>query len=665
MPSSKILVIENDRQVATELRSRLIRLGYEIVGTAASRDEALQLSLHLKPELILSNTRLSSVNDGIQTGKLIHTKHNTPVVYITTQSSQNTIRQASSTGPFGYIIKPFDDLQLFATIEIALTRYRLENQLAENRQWLNGVLMSIGEGVIAVDKNGAIQFINLVAEKLTGWENSLAIDKKLYNIFDIRDEKSGEILDLSNTLILNRSKGKGTHAIEALLVTRESKYIPVEIILNPIFDHADSFQGLVISFRDMTANREATEQIKQQANRAEALVQITKQLNSLFDLKEVLTAVCKATNKILHSSASIIFLYNKKTDSFNEIAHQLEDDIPLAKQYPASVNFSREILEKYLVNNTSAIAVYNVYKLREVPYRGALRLLKIKRMAVVPIARNSELAGILICGSKVDREYSEQDLAFLTTLAEHIMIAITNTRLFENVRQGRERQRLLSKSVVGIQESERRRIARELHDHLGQELTGIQFVLESIKGRLDESVRSDIEELQGNVTGIISRIREISLNLRPSMLDDLGLVPTLKWHIDRFSHQTGIRVNFNSSNVSGRFSEEIEITAYRIIQEALTNIARHSNAKEVIVGLSIDERALWLEVLDKGRGFDTSVTFSNSTSGLSGMTERATLAGGQLSINSYINQGTQIIATLPIGNLPIEKRKNDRNDLAS
>lgn len=641
-----------------------MKLGYEVVGTATTGEEALRKSAHLKPELILSNTRLASGNDGIKTGQLIHAEHNTPVVYIAAHGSQTMIRQASTTGPFGYIIKPFDDLQLFATVEIALTRYRLEHQLAENRQWLNGVLMSIGEGVIAVDPAGLIQFINPVAEKITGWDNDLAIKKELYKVFSLRDEKSGEIMDLSASLLRPRDDNLKVKAIEALLVTRDDSRIPVEIYLKPIFDKNRSLQGLVLSFRDMTTKRRAMEEIKQQVERAEALVQIAKQLNSRFDLGEVLGAVCKATNQIMETSASMIFLYDAKTNTFKDIARRFEADIPLAQKYPARITFSREELEKYLPEDISAFAINNAQRQVGMPFRNVLRLLKIERLAVVPITRNNDLVGTLICGSTLHGEFSGQDLAFLTGLAEHIMIAIANTRLFENVRLGRERQRLLSKSIVDVQESERRRIARELHDHLGQELTGVQFSLESVKNRMDESSKSDMEELQDTVKGIIARVREISLNLRPSMLDDLGLIPTLKWHLDRYSHQTGIRVTFDSPKTSRRFPEEIEITAYRIIQEALTNVARHSGAQEVFVGIASDRLALWLEVLDKGRGFDASTTLSNPTSGLSGMVERAALAGGQLSINSYINQGTQIIASLPLGKKPLERRKSDRNNLS-
>ena len=149
----------------------------------------------------------------------------------------------------------------------------------------------------------------------------------------------------------------------------------------------------------------------------------------------------------------------------------------------------------------------------------------------------------------------------------------------------------------------------------------------------------------------------MSLNLRPSMLDDMGLVPTLKWHFERFTHQTGIHINFKSDEVLNRFPADIETAAYRIVQEALTNVARHARVKSVFVGLAIQEEVLWVEVVDHGQGFDAFAILERPSSGLVGMRERAELAGGYLVVRSVLEQGTQVIAALPILENRLERRK--------
>ena len=660
MTSAKILIVDNDPSATQDLQVRLSNLGYEVIGTAITSEEALHKSAQLKPSLILMNTRLRTGSDGIKTGELIHSNSGIPIIYIASQAGMDTIRRASSTGPFGYIIKPFDESQLFATIEIAQIRYKLESQLRENKQWLNGVLMSIGDGVIAVDKTGSVQFINSKAEKITGWGEAEAIGKRLFEVLNLRDELSGELLDLSSNLLQARGIGKSDSGIEALLISNDGNRIPLEINFNPIIDQKNDLQGLVLAFRDITSRRQIMEQIKQQQSRAEALVQVAKQLNSRLDLKDVLDTVCKITNQVIKTSASMIFLYDPESGRYKDMARKVEDNIPLAQGNPMRVSFSRTALDEYLPEDNSVFTISHEGLRKDIPYRSILRLLGINHIAVAPLLRNHEVIGALVCGFVGTQEFSKEDIEFLNGLAEHIMIAVSNTRLFEQVRLGRERQRLLSKGLVDIQEAERRRIARELHDHLGQGLTGIQFMLESIKQQMGDLQRSKIADVQNSVTDIIGQVREMSLNLRPSMLDDLGLIPTLNWHLDRYTNQTGIHVNFNSAKFPERFPAEIETTAYRIIQEALTNVARHSQVTEVFVGLAVVDNALWIEILDKGKGFDTSAVLNKPTSGLSGMSERADLAGGYLTINSYIDQGTQIVAALPLRNEPLERRKNDR-----
>lgn len=659
MASAKILIVDNDRAVTRDLQERLIRLGYEVAGIATTSDDAITQTNKLQPNLVIMNIRLHSGRDGVKTGALIHSTSNTPIIYFSSQAGQDTVRRAGSTGSFGHIIKPFDDSQLFVTIEVARVRYKLESQLRESEQWLNGVLMSIGDGVIAVDNSGKVRFINARAKKITGWSQNKATGMSLLEVFKLKDETSGELIDPSSRL-----SQAGEAGLEALLTAKDGSQILLEVNFSPFTDAEKHMQGMVLAFRDISARRRAIEQIKRQTSRAEALVEIAKQLNSRLELKEMLDTVCRITNQAIDSSASVIFLFDPKSNKFVDMARKFENELPQAQQNPVRMSFSRTMLERYMPANRSTFFMQNVESFKDVPMRNFLRLLGINHLAVAPLVRNQEVIGALVCGSLKKQGFSQEDMDFLNGLAEHTMIAISNTRLFEQVRLGRERQRLLSKTNVEIQEAERRRIARELHDHLGQSLTGFQFMLESVKHQVDEAQKAGIAEIQNSVANIIEQVREMSLNLRPSILDDLGLIPTLKWHLDRYTKQTGIRVNFYSPNSTERFPAEIETTAYRIIQEALTNAARHSGATEVFVGLVVNDNSLWVEILDKGKGFDVSTVLNKPTSGLSGMTERADLMGGYLTIKSYPDQGTQLLAALPITEKPLERRRNDRNSTA-
>jgi signal transduction histidine kinase len=149
---------------------------------------------------------------------------------------------------------------------------------------------------------------------------------------------------------------------------------------------------------------------------------------------------------------------------------------------------------------------------------------------------------------------------------------------------------------------------------------------------------------------LISKVRQMSLDLRPSMLDDLGIAPTIIWHIDRYTSQTGIQVNFQQTNVQNRrFRSEIETTIYRVVQEALTNIARHANVKNAAVRLWCTDKILGVQIEDEGQGFDPDEALSTHQSrGLLGMRERVGFIGGQLSIVSQPGQGASLTIEIPL-----------------
>ena len=258
-----------------------------------------------------------------------------------------------------------------------------------------------------------------------------------------------------------------------------------------------------------------------------------------------------------------------------------------------------------------------------------------------------------------NREYSHEELQFIKGLADYASIAIATGRLFESLRSSRSRLQMVTKRLVEVQEAERRSVARELHDQVGQVLTGLQFSLETGKRAAEGNLRTIFEDSQLLVTSLMKQIREISLKLSPSMLDDMGLLRTLLWHFEQYSSQTGIKVHFSQSGLEKRFRSEIEITAYRIIQEALTNVARYAQVKNVDVEIKADDEMLRLQVRDLGCGFDPQKTIHRTTFGLTSMKERAYLMGGQLSIKTEPGAGTELLAIIPISST-LERRRYDR-----
>ncbi len=212
------------------------------------------------------------------------------------------------------------------------------------------------------------------------------------------------------------------------------------------------------------------------------------------------------------------------------------------------------------------------------------------------------------------------------------------------LRESRERLAALSDRAANLQESQRREIARELHDQIGQLLTGLRFMIEVPRAGGREEMLSVINEL-------IDRVGDLSMNLRPPMLDELGLLPALRCQIERFEAQTGIQVDFHHSNLDRRFGPQAEITAFRIVQEALTNVARHAGVMKVKVEAWADAKTLAARIEDDGRGFSVDGALARYSSGLAGMRERCRLLGGQLTIESTPGSGTLLSLQLPLSAL--------------
>jgi PAS domain S-box-containing protein len=222
----------------------------------------------------------------------------------------------------------------------------------------------------------------------------------------------------------------------------------------------------------------------------------------------------------------------------------------------------------------------------------------------------------------------------------------------EALRQTARQLQTLSRRVLEAQETERRRVARELHDELGQALTAIKINLHARERFRDQSPQELDSENIRIIEDALQQVRSLALALRPSMLDDLGLIPALRWIAEQTASRGGMAVHFHSSNADVRLAPEIETACFRIAQEALTNVARHANARQVRIELGQDDDVLVLSVKDDGEGFDVTTMRERAKSGGSmgvlSMQERATLIGGQLEIESIPGQGSIVCLRCPV-----------------
>ena len=271
----------------------------------------------------------------------------------------------------------------------------------------------------------------------------------------------------------------------------------------------------------------------------------------------------------------------------------------------------------------------------------AMRLIGARTGLWVPLLVRGRAIGVLAAHDKVgaNARFTDSDLRVSETFAARAALAVD---LSERIARDSLRR------VVEAQELERRRLARELHDETGQALTSILLGLKALEERIDDpSSRAATAELRELVVSTLQDVRRLAVELRPSALDDFGLVAALERLTASFSEQTGIAVDFQTALADERLPEEVETALYRIVQESLTNVVKHARARRVSILLARKNSAVKAVVEDDGQGFDPAEQADDGF-GLVGMRERLALLGGRLEIESGRGGGTTVAAEVPV-----------------
>ena len=265
MKKISILIVEDEAIVAADLAAKLKRLGYEVAGMAASGEDAVAMAVDLRPDLILMDILLKGAMDGIEAAESIRGKHDAPVIYLTAHSDAATLARAKTTGPFGYILKPFDERDLATQIEVAIYKHQVDREIKAQREWLRVTLTSIGDAVIATDAEGRITFANPLAEALTGWKADEALGRSMESVFRIVNEQTGEALKEGPVETVLREGHAVALANHTAIITKDGRFVPIEDSAAPILDAGGKMIGAVLVFHDVTEKRRAAEALRQSA----------------------------------------------------------------------------------------------------------------------------------------------------------------------------------------------------------------------------------------------------------------------------------------------------------------------------------------------------------------------------------------------------------------
>jgi signal transduction histidine kinase len=273
----------------------------------------------------------------------------------------------------------------------------------------------------------------------------------------------------------------------------------------------------------------------------------------------------------------------------------------------------------------------------------------------VPIATEEKVLGEIFIACPSEACFGDTRLQLLVSIGSQLAVAIENARLYEAVRRKEEASSTFLRQYIAAQEEERKRIARELHDEPAQLLTGLALAIETASQMAiphDGELRRALASANALTERVSTEVGRIIRDLRPTLLDDLGLLEALESYADTRLRPSGIQVTCETVGTDGRFPPELETALFRVAQEAMSNIARHAQAENVSLTLEFQDEFVAIDIEDDGQGFDVEVTFARGQDGapfgLMGMRERVDLLNGTLVVESRPGEGTSVRVRVPL-----------------
>ncbi len=513
-------------------------------------------------------------------------------------------------------ISPSNEFNHFYAIGRDISeRKNNEDALKYSEQKHRTLFETMTQGVIYEETGKGILSANPAAQKILGLTlEQMQGKSSLTSGYKSILEDGTEVIDDAHPAMVALNMGKEVqNFVMGILTPYDEVYRWINVNAVPLFKSGeDKPYQVYTTFDDITERKHADEAIKESEERYRQLVELSP--NTVGILKD---------EKIMFINAAGVLLFG--AENLNQVVGKSINDFIHHDNY----KIISEELKKLELNEKTPLLEIKANKLD-----GTLIYLEVTAM---PFYYKGENAVQFICSDISERKKVEEE----------------RERLFNKIQIAQDRLKILSKRLIEAQESERRVIARELHDEIGQTLTAIKINLQAVnKVTKSSKLKSHLVDSVELVEHSLQLVRNLSLDLRPSMLDDLGLIPTVGWYINKQSQRSGISIKMDSIELDKKLSPDIEVTCYRVIQEAINNVIRHSEAKNVKIEFKIIDNQLRLEIQDDGKGFDVMEVrkraLNGNSIGVLGMQERVELAGGELSIYSSPENGTNVIACFPL-----------------
>ena len=385
------------------------------------------------------------------------------------------------------------------------------------------------------------------------------------------------------------------------------------------------------------------------------LSRISAALSGLWDLDAILGVGLDSALGYLNGTVGEILLIDETNRSLSRRVHH-----GLSREFVDGLHTNLgEGVTGSVAQSGKALLVEDVSADPRVVHRELILAEGLKTFISVPLRAKERVLGVLNVASHRKRKFTNDDMYFLYAIGDQLGIAIENARLYERLRNARERLRKLARQNLVAEEDERRRIARELHDETSQSLSGIALQIQAliemsnIPGTPEVDFINGLKKVQALTVQVHNEVSRLISNLHPALLDTLGLVPALRQHTETRLQSLDIKVTMEIRGKERRLPPDVEAALFRFIQGAIGNVAQHSQATGVTVLLEFGIDEFNIKVSDNGQGFNvseiTDVEESGRGRGLFSMRERIGFLGGTSGIESEIGKGTTVWAKIPIG----------------
>ena len=382
----------------------------------------------------------------------------------------------------------------------------------------------------------------------------------------------------------------------------------------------------------------------------ESLLEISHALNSSLDLEEVMAVIMDRVAMLVpYNSANVMLLEDDIL--VMHAAHGYQDlsgpqDLTQITFVPSRTYLMTEVLygaEPVIVADTATVPDWVWVPCGQ----------HIRSWMGVPLRVKGQPIGLFSIDKAVPNFFTAQQAELAMALATHAALALENARLFNDVRDAQAQLAGLSAQVIQAQEQERQKIAVELHDHSGQALLGLRAELQALKHFLPPDSHQALEQiayLDQIVYSLSQDLRQLAHDLHPPMLFEMGLAPAVEQFLDEFGRRMAIAITFDFQHERQmkRLPRKIELNLYRILQEALTNLAKHAQASKVKVKLCLESQQVLLSIADDGVGISPQLRKSSPGFGLIGIRQRVRSLGGSLAISSQPGWGTQLVVEIPL-----------------